>query len=191
MNKKLFNLVLAGILAGLYIVLTLPFAQIAFGMVQFRLAEAMTVLPALTPAAIPGVFLGCLISNFLNPQNLGPIDIFGGSLTTLLAAFLTYVMGKPLRKYLKLSPTKQVEEIGLRKYASVARFTSLLPPVILNGLIVGTYLTYLLTPESPNLIVILTTILSVTISQAVVIYGVGLPLLIGLTKNKAILNYVD
>ena len=64
MNKKVFNLALAGVLAALYIILTLPFAQFAFGMVQFRLAEILTVLPILTPAAIPGVFIGCLLANF-------------------------------------------------------------------------------------------------------------------------------
>ena len=99
MNKKVFNLALAGVLAALYIILTLPFAQFAFGMVQFRLAEILTVLPILTPAAIPGVFIGCLLANFLNPQNLGLIDILGGSLTTLVAAYLTWKIGKPYRQY--------------------------------------------------------------------------------------------
>ncbi|HHT24547.1 MAG TPA: QueT transporter family protein [Clostridiaceae bacterium] len=190
MNRKHYNLIFAGVLAGLYLVLTLPFAQIASGMIQFRLAEAITVLPALTPAAIPGVFLGCLLANFLNLQNLGPIDIFGGSLTTLLAAYLTYVLAKPLRRYLKLEESEQLEEIGLRKYANISRIVSLIPPVILNGLIVGTYLPFLFSPETPAISVILTTILSITVSQTIVIFGLGLPLLIGLSKNKAILNYI-
>ncbi|NLZ71826.1 MAG: QueT transporter family protein, partial [Clostridiaceae bacterium] len=99
MNKKIFNLVLSGVLAAMYVILTLPFAQIAFGMVQFRLAEILTTLPILTSAAIPGVFIGCLLANFLNPQNLGLIDILGGSLTTLLAAFLTWKIGRPYRNF--------------------------------------------------------------------------------------------
>ncbi|NLJ71272.1 MAG: QueT transporter family protein [Clostridiaceae bacterium] len=190
MKKKHFDLILAGVLAGLYLVLTLPFAQIASGMIQFRLAETITVLPALTSAAIPGVFLGCLLANFLNPQNLGPIDIFGGSLTTLLAAYLTYVLAKPLRSYLKLEKSEQPREVGLRKRADISRIISLIPPVILNGLIVGTYLPFLFSSETPALGVILTTILSITVSQTIVIFGLGLPLLIGLSKNKAILNYI-
>ena len=190
MNRKHYNLILAGVLAGLYIVLTLPFAQIASGMIQFRLAETITVLPALTPAAIPGVFLGCLLANILNPQNLGPIDIFGGSLTTLLAAFLTYVLAKPFRNYLKMDQTGPIKENGLRKEANISGIVSLLPPVILNGLIVGTYLPFLFTTETPSISVILTTILSITLSQTIVVFGLGLPLLIGLSKNKAILNYI-
>ncbi|MGB4609406.1 MAG: QueT transporter family protein [Saccharofermentanales bacterium] len=190
MKRKYFDLILAGVLAGLYLVLTLPFAQIASGMIQFRLAEAITVLPALTPAAIPGVFLGCLLANFLNPQNLGPIDILGGSLTTLIAAFLTYILAKPFRRYLKTDQTKQLAEAGLRKRANISKIVSLIPPVIFNGLIVGTYLPFLFSPETPVIGVILTTILSITLSQTIVIFGLGLPLLIGLSKNKAILNYI-
>ena len=67
MNKKIFNLVLSGVLAAMYVILTLPFAQIAFGMVQFRLAEILTTLPILTSAATAGVFIGCLLATFLNP----------------------------------------------------------------------------------------------------------------------------
>ncbi|MGI6560771.1 MAG: QueT transporter family protein [Saccharofermentanales bacterium] len=191
MNKKLFNIILAGIMAGLYLVFTLPFAQIASGMIQFRLAEAMTVLPALVPATIPGVFLGCLLANFFNPQNLGLIDILGGSLTTLLAAGATYILAKPLRQYLQLNQSQQDENLILGKRANVARIVALLPPVILNGLIVGTYLPFLLMSKTPSIGAILTTVLSITISQTIVIYGLGLPLLIALSKNRAIINYVD
>ncbi|HHU52679.1 MAG TPA: QueT transporter family protein [Clostridiaceae bacterium] len=190
MNKNHFNLILAGVLAGLYLVLTLPFAQITSGMIQFRLAETMTVLPALTPAAIPGVFLGCLLANLLNPQNLGPVDIIGGSLTTLLAAFLTYYLAKPFRRYLKMTQSQKVEETGLRHRANISKIVALLPPVILNGLIVGTYLPFLFSAETPAIGVILATILSITVSQTIVIFGLGLPLLIGLSKNRAILKYI-
>lgn len=191
MKKKLFNLILAGIMAGLYLVFTLPFAQIASGMIQFRLAEAMTVLPALVPATIPGVFLGCLLANFFNPQNLGLIDILGGSLTTLLAAGLTYILAKPLRQYLKLNQSQRDENLILGKRANIAKIVALLPPVILNGLIVGTYLPFLLMPEIPSIGAILTTVLSITLSQTIVIYGLGLPLLIALSKNRAIISYLD
>ena len=79
----------SGVIAALYVVLTLPFAQFAFGPIQFRLAEIMTVLPIFSPAAIPGLTIGCFLSNLLNPDNLGPIDIIFGSLATLLAATWT------------------------------------------------------------------------------------------------------
>jgi len=56
----------SAVIAALYVVLTLPFAQFAFGPIQFRLAEIMVVLPILTPAAIPGLTLGCFLANLLN-----------------------------------------------------------------------------------------------------------------------------
>ncbi len=80
----------AAVIAAAYVVLTLPFAQFAFGMIQFRLAEALTVLAAMTPAAIPGLFLGCLLANTLNPMSLGPVDIILGSLATLISAVVTW-----------------------------------------------------------------------------------------------------
>ncbi|NLJ95375.1 MAG: QueT transporter family protein [Clostridiaceae bacterium] len=192
MNKKVFNLALAGVLAALYIILTLPFAQFAFGMVQFRLAEILTVLPILTPAAIPGVFIGCLLANFLNPQNLGLIDILGGSLTTLVAAYLTWKIGKPYRQYVLKQkygiagqdPVKQNQAKKLPNSLRLNLILALLPPILLNGLVVGTYLPFLLT-DGPDLLLVLGTILSVSISQAIVILGIGMPLLILLSKNKS------
>lgn len=191
MKKKNFKIVLAGILAALYIILTLPFAQISFGLVQFRLAEALTIMPALTPAGIYGVFIGCLFSNFLNPQNLGPIDIFGGSFTTLLAAYLTFKLGRPLREYILYKGESEEMNLRLKKKAKQSRIVALLPPVILNGLIIGTYLPFLLKPGKVNLILTVTTILSIMLSQAIVIYGIGFPLLNSLIKNKGIVRYVD
>ncbi|PKM56396.1 MAG: QueT transporter family protein [Firmicutes bacterium HGW-Firmicutes-5] len=63
-----------------------------FGPIQFRIAEALTVLPFFTPAAIPGVFIGCLLANILYGGVL--LDVVFGSLTTLLAAYLSYRLRK-------------------------------------------------------------------------------------------------
>lgn len=190
MNKKIFRLALAGIIAAMYIVLTLPFAQFTFGMVQFRLAEALTVLPLLTSSVIPGVFIGCLISNFLNPMNLGLIDILGGSFTTLIAAVLTFLIGKYFRDYYfrETETTYSFKSLPKRQKASL--LLSLLPPVLLNGLIVGLYLPFLLM-DNPTIGVILTTNLSISISQAVVIYGIGFPLILLLIKNRLVKNYFE
>ena len=92
MKRSVQFLTRSAVIAAAYLVLTLPLAQIAFGPIQFRLAEALTVLAAITPSAVPGLFVGCLISNLMNPQNLGPVDIVFGSLATLLAAWLTWQM---------------------------------------------------------------------------------------------------
>ncbi|MBQ8930102.1 MAG: QueT transporter family protein [Oscillospiraceae bacterium] len=76
--------------AALYVVLTLIFAPISFGSVQFRIAEILTTLPLLTPAAVPGLFVGCLLGNILGGAIIW--DIVFGSLATLIGAALGYLL---------------------------------------------------------------------------------------------------
>lgn len=78
----------AGIIAALYVVLTLAFAPVSFGSVQLRVAEALTILPLFTSAAVPGLFVGCLIANILGGAVLW--DILFGSLATLIGAYFSY-----------------------------------------------------------------------------------------------------
>ena len=82
----------AGIIAALYVALTYVFAPISFGAVQVRIAEALTILPILTPAAIPGVTIGCLLGNILGGGI--PMDIIFGTLATLIGAVCTYLLRK-------------------------------------------------------------------------------------------------
>ncbi len=89
-QKNVIFLTQAAMIAALYVVLTLVFAPFSFKEIQVRLAEALTILPAFTPAAIPGLFVGCLIGNILGGAALP--DILFGSLATLAAAFLTYLL---------------------------------------------------------------------------------------------------
>lgn len=77
-----------GVIAALYIVLTALFAPISFGEVQLRISEALTLLPVLSPVSIPGLFVGCFLSNLLFGQPWQ--DVVFGSLATLFAAVLTY-----------------------------------------------------------------------------------------------------
>ena len=103
-------------IAGLYAALTILLAPISFGAngaLQLRVSEALTLLPMLTPAAVPGLFVGCLAANLICGAPLA--DIVFGSLATLLAALLT----RRLRKTLYLAA---------------------LPPVLCNGVIVGVVL---------------------------------------------------
>ncbi|NLN46656.1 MAG: QueT transporter family protein [Clostridiaceae bacterium] len=160
----------AAVVTAAYVLLTLPFAQFAFGPIQFRLAEAMTVLPVLFPAAVPGLFLGCLLSNLFNPNSLGPIDIVFGSLATLLAALATWRIARKTRG---MSP-------------SVRRGLSLLPPVVINALVVGSYLPFLLMDAASSaspLSLVPINMLTVGASEAVVVFVVGLPLLVALEKR--------
>lgn len=82
----------AGIIAALYIALTFVFAPISFGPVQVRIAEALTILPLFTPAAIPGLFIGCFFGNLLGGGII--IDVICGSLATLIGAVLGYLLRK-------------------------------------------------------------------------------------------------
>lgn len=90
----------AAVIAALYAALTYVSAPLAFGQVQFRLSEILTVLPYFTPAAIPGLFIGCVLANVASP--FGPVDIICGSLATLLAALLSRVM--PVKWLVPLPP---------------------------------------------------------------------------------------
>lgn len=180
-----FKLVLAAVIAALYVLLCLPFANFSFGIIQFRLAETLTVLPAFSSAAIPGVFLGCLLSNLFNPDNLGIVDILGGSLTSLLAAFLTYLLSRNYRGNLLESRAPRTEaqmELSTWKMRSY-RVLALMPPVVLNALVVGSYLPYLLL-DKPGAAEVIAAIGSIFLSQTVVIYGLGLPLMLALEKAK-------
>ena len=79
-------LAFSGIIAALYVALTLLFAPISYGQIQFRISEALTLLPVISPAGIPGLFVGCFISNIFGGS---VIDAVFGSLSSLLAAILT------------------------------------------------------------------------------------------------------
>lgn len=80
----------AAVIAAMYVVLTFVSSSLglASGEIQIRLSEMLCILPAFTPAAIPGLFLGCLLSNLLTGCTV--IDIVFGSLATLIAAVLSY-----------------------------------------------------------------------------------------------------
>ena len=88
MNKKTLYLTQAAIIAAIYTVLVFVFQFSSFGPIQFRIAEALTILPYFTPAAIPGVTIGCLLSNVLFRADI--LDIIFGTSATLIAAYLSY-----------------------------------------------------------------------------------------------------
>lgn len=87
-NKNITFMTQAAMIAAIYVVLTYVFAPFSFGEIQVRISEALTILPVFTPAAIPGLFVGCLIGNILGGAILP--DIILGSIATLIGAFFTY-----------------------------------------------------------------------------------------------------
>lgn len=157
-NARTRFLARAGIIAALYAATTIFLAPISYGAVQCRVSEALTLLPMLTPAAVPGLFLGCLIANLLGSGVW--YDVIFGSLTTLAAALLT--------RRLKDKP-----------------FLASLPPVILNGLIVGgvVYFAYEYTPGAPvSAAQLLLTMGSVALGEAVACCVLGVILMKALRK---------
>lgn len=90
MNKKVLFICHAAMIAALYVVLTYIASPLASGVIQIRFAEALTILPYFTPAAIPGVTIGCLLSNWLT--GCAAIDILFGTLATLIGAFGSYAL---------------------------------------------------------------------------------------------------
>lgn len=115
-SSKVLFIAQAAMIAAIYVVLTLIGASFSYGEVQVRISEALTILPAFTPAAIPGVFLGCLISNILGGCILP--DIIFGSLATLVGAVFTWML------------------------RNKSKYLAPLPPIIANVLVVPFVLKY-------------------------------------------------
>jgi uncharacterized membrane protein len=158
---------IAAIYAALTLVVTHLLGHLSWSLVQFRLSEALTVLPLFFPAAIPGLTLGCFIANLLNIGATGPLgwfDIVFGPIATLGGALWTYRYRLTLKK-------------------------ALLGPVICNALIVPAYLPIVLRGlglyaipftsihlESSFLLMYLFGVVCVGVGQAAVVYGIGMPL---------------
>ena len=115
-NKSTLYLTEGAMIAALYVVLTLIFAPISFGEVQIRISEALTILPFFTPAAVPGLFVGCLIANMIGGAVV--LDIVFGSIATLIGAIGTYLLRKN------------------------NRFLAPVPPIVSNTIIVPLILYY-------------------------------------------------
>ena len=89
-NKSIRYLATAAMIAAIYAVLCIILAPISYSAIQVRVAEALTILPAFTPAAIPGLTIGCLLANILGGCVL--LDNIFGTLATLIGAVGTYLL---------------------------------------------------------------------------------------------------
>ena len=158
MHKKTLFIAQSAIIAALYVVLTLVAASfnLASYEVQMRLSEALCVLPVFTPAAIPGLFIGCLLSNVI--AGTGPWDIVFGSLATLVGAVGTYL---------------------LRKIALSKKWTIIIasvPPIVANALIIPFVLAYTIDVKLSIPMLILTVGLGELIACGIL--GTGLAMLL-------------
>ena len=164
-NKKLSVRFLteSAVIAALYAAATYLSAafSLAYGPVQFRLSEALTVLSTLTPAAIPGLTIGCIIGNISSP--MGIWDVLG-SAATLLGA----VTGRMLRNV-------QIKKLPV---------LSSLMPVIFNAVIVGLEIVMLTPVEGGKLTAFAISALEVGAGELAVCLVLGLPLYSALRHTK-------
>ena len=153
------SLARSGIIAGIYVALTLALYPISFGAIQLRVSESLTLLPILFPESILGLTVGCLISNFFGN---GLLDVIFGTLASFLSAILTYLFTKNLKK-------------DLAKILVGGIF-----PIIINAIIIP--FTILSITEQPAMYFI--TSFQIFASQFLSVYIVGTPLYYILNKIK-------
>lgn len=91
-NKTSLYIANGAMIAAIYVVLTLLFTPISYGAMQVRISEALSILPMFTSAAIPGLFVGCLLANLLGSAIVW--DVVLGSLATLIDAAGSYLLRK-------------------------------------------------------------------------------------------------
>ena len=167
MNTKTAYLTKAALIAAVYAVLTYAAAAfgLAYGEVQFRFSEALTILPLFCPAAVPGLTVGCLVSNVISTVN--PVDMVVGTLATLFAALTT----------------RALRNVTVGKYPLL----SMLAPVLFNGLFVGAEIAYFggvntfwqtFKPAA----------LSVAAGEAAVVFVLGTLLWLGIRRDKKLLG---
>lgn len=163
-RKNRINYIVTGaLIAAIYVGLTYlsNIFGLAYGPIQLRVSEVMTILPVFTPAAIPGLTVGCFIAN-LGSFNM--LDMIFGSLATLLAALITYFL----------------KDIKLWKLPIL----SMLSPVIINAIIIGLEITWFFMPEASFFYGFLISAFEVGISELVVCVGLGIPFYLVVKKYR-------
>lgn len=165
MNKTLNVKFVAtsAVIAAAYVALSLVSAAfgLAFGPVQFRVSEILCILPVFTPAAIPGLFVGCILTNLIS---FSPLDIIFGSLATLIAAVMTYFL-------------RDVKIKGLP-------FLAFLPPIFVNAIIVGAEVAVFFMPDTAFFAAFAITGFQVFLGQTAVCLLLGIPFFYAMKKVR-------
>lgn len=161
-NKKIMYLVQGAMIAAVYAAATYASALlgIAYGPIQFRFSEALTVLAVFSPSAVPGLTIGCILGNLSSP--FGIWDIVFGSLATLLAALSARKLRKITFKGLPI--------------------LSIIMPVIFNALIVGAEITLLMPTGEASFSAFAVAALEVGAGELAVCLAGGIPLFYALKK---------
>lgn len=162
-SRERINYIITGaLIAALYVGLTFlsNIFNLAFGPVQFRVSEVLTILPVFTSAAIPGVAVGCFIANI---ASFNPFDMIFGTSATLAAALLTYLFRNIKFKGIPL--------------------LSMLPPVIINALVIGLEIAIFFLPKGNLLWGFVISALQVGLGELVICVGLGIPFYLVTEKN--------
>ena len=167
-NKSVHRIALCALIAAVYAALTMALSFMSYGGVQFRIAEALCVLPYFFPFTSWGLFVGCLIANLISP--VGILDIVFGSLTTLAACWCTAWFGKKNRE-------RWGRCIG-----------GALMPVVWNAVVIGLLLAVTAVDpaenSAPRWVFFLTFAGEVGFGELVVMFVLGLPLMRWLPKSR-------
>ncbi|AFK85093.1 MULTISPECIES: QueT transporter family protein [Thermoanaerobacterium] len=162
MNSKTKKIVYGALIAAVYAAVTVALAPISYGQIQVRVAEALTIMPFFSSYSIFGLFVGCIIANMIGGN--GIFDVVFGSLATLISAIITYYIGKSDLRY--------------------KRYLAPLPPVVINGIIIGIELNFLY--KLP----LVASMLWVGLGELIACYVLGLPLLLYIDKNEKIKSMI-
>ena len=156
----------ASVIAAVYAALTIGLSFMSYGHFQFRVAEALCVLPFFFPFSIWGLFVGCILANAFNPLGFVLLDIIFGSLATLLAALCTMFLGKLGRDKLSF------------------KILACFPPVFFNAIIIGLVIAFFSVGQGEAIFpLFIFNGAWVGLGELSVLYLLGLPLLIMLPKT--------
>lgn len=163
------RLALLGLIAAVYAALTLGLAPISYGPLQFRISEAMCVLPYFFSPSAWALFAGCLLANLLSQY--GVLDVVFGSLATLLAGLCTAAIGR-----------------GGDRGSWLRCIAACLMPVVFNAVIIGAVIAYATTTDAlvsaPFWLIFLGDAVSVGFGEMAVLFVLGLPLTRWLPKSR-------
>jgi len=153
-QSKIHYLITGALIAALYAGLTYlsNVFGLAYGPIQLRISEVLTILPVFTTAAIPGLTVGCFIANI---GSFNAADIIFGTVATLCAALLTYLL----------------RNIRLKDIPFLAFF----PPVIVNAVVIGFEISLFYLPAGCTLWGFVISGLEVGLGQLIVCYVFGIP----------------
>ncbi len=170
MNKKVRRLTKSAVVAAVYVVLTVISGVfgLAYGNVQFRISEALCVLPLFSSSSVAGLAVGCVISNMFSTVN--PVDMIVGSLASLFAAVLT-------RRF----RNKTVKGFPL---------LSMIFPVLFNAVFVGAEIAFF-SGSKVFIPVFITNALSVGAGEAAVVFTLGTALIFAVNRNERLRKFIS